>query len=313
MSLKLWLPLTKNILNYGPTVSNVTATNVTANTNGKIGGCYSFNGSSSYLLGTQNFITNNLGDFSFACWMKVNSTAAGQTLFSCRTTTAATGITVFYYGSKWLFDDGTRWEFTPTTTIATNTWYHVCFVRKKGVGKYLYINGVLDKSTTTLGTLSTVSTTNFTIGGSQNTSTTANTNWLNGYLNDLRFYDHALSIAEIKELAKGLCRHYKLDDFESSDNLIVNGFGELGSENWNNGSGISTTEIPSGHPEIKASFHSAVMTTNYIPISRTHSYTISGYIKAMSGATGTTYPSIYPYDYDKKFISIRFLYSPLWI
>ena len=305
MSLKLWFPLTKDTLNYGASFSNVTATNVAANTNGKIGGCYSFTGSSSYLLGTHDFITNNLGDFSFACWMKLNSTATGQTLFSCRASTNSAGITVFYYGSRWLFDDGTRWEFTPTKTIAANTWYHVCFVRKKGVAKYLYINGVLDSSTTTLGTLSNVSTTHFTVGGSQNTSTTANTNWLNGYLNDLRFYDYALSIAEIHELSKGLLRNYKLDEFASTDNLIVNGFGELGTENWTSTSTsyISTTEIPPNHPEIKASFYNGNMTSAYIPISKNHIYTLTGYIKAMSsGGTSNTYPSIYPYDYDKKMI-----------
>lgn len=301
VSLQVWLPLTKDALNYGVHPSNVTVSNATQNTNGKLGGCYSFS-NSAYLKGTQTVITNDTEEWTFACWMKLNATTTGQTLFSCRTAAAGTGITVFYYGSQWIIDDGARWQFTPTNTIATNTWYHICVVRKKGVGKYLYINGVLDKSTTTTGTPTIVNTTNYAIGVCHNSATTVSGNPLNGYLNDIRFYDHALSLTEIKELAKGLVCHYKLDDVQSSDNLIVNGFGELGSENWNDGSKISTTEIPSGHSEIKASFYSGNMTKEYIPISQNHSYTISGYVKAMANQSGTTYPSIWPYDIDKKFI-----------
>ena len=299
---KLWLPLTKNILNYGTKPSNITVNNVTANTNGKLGGCYGFNGSSSHLLGTHDFMSNNTNEWTFACWMKLNATTAGQTLFSCRTSASQNGFTIFYYGSQWFIDDGARWQFTPTITIAKDTWYHVCVVRKKGVGKYLYINGVLDSSTTTTGTPTIVNTSLYAIGGSQNGATTVSGNWLNGYLNDWRVYDRALSIAEIKELAKGLIVHYKLDDVISSDNLITNGFGELGSENWTSATNRSTTEIPSGHSEIKASFYSGNMTKEYIPISTNHSYTISAYIKAMANQSGNKYPSIYPYDIDKKFI-----------
>lgn len=301
MSLQIWLPLTKNSLNYGCHSSNVTETGVTLNSNGKIGGCYSF-ANSAYLMGTHSFITNATNEWSFACWMKLNATTTGQTLFSCRTSTAEKGITVFYYGSQWLIDDGVRWTVNPTIRIAANRWYHVCVVRKKDVGKYLYIDGILDSSTTTTGTPTIVNTSKYAIGVCQNSASTVSGNPLNGYLNDVRFYDHALSVAEIKELAKGLVCHYKLDDPQSSDNLIINGFGELGSENWTSTTNISTTEIPSGHPEIKSSFYSGNMTKEYIPISQNHTYTISGYVKAMANQTGNTYPSIWPYDVDKKFI-----------
>lgn len=302
MSLQIWLPLNKDLRNQGVKDSTVTSTNATINDNGKIGKCYSFNGSNSYLLGTHNFISNNTNEWTFACWMRLNATTTGQTLFSCRSDTAGTGITIFYYGSQWILDDGTRWQFTPTITIAKDIWYHVCVVRKKGVGKYLYINGVLDSSTTTTGTPTIVNTTLYSIGCCQNGATSVSGNPLNGYLNDVRFYNHALSVAEIKELSKGLVCHYKLDDFYSSDNLIVNGFGELGSENWDDGSKISTTEIPPDHPEIKASMFDGVMTKQYIPMTKNHTYTISGYVKA-TASSGTTYPSIYPYDVDMLFIN----------
>lgn len=222
MSLQIWLPLNKDLRNQGVKDSTVTSTNATINANGKIGKSYSFNGSNSYLLGTHDFISNNTNEWTFACWMKLNATTTGQTLFSCRTNTAASGFTIFYYGSQWLIDDGTRWQFTPTITITKDTWYHICVVRKKGVGKYLYVNGVLDKSTSTTGTPTIVNTTLYSVGLCQNSATTVSGNPLNGYLNDIRFYDHCLSVAEIKELAKGLCVHYKLDTPSSISNLVRN-------------------------------------------------------------------------------------------
>jgi hypothetical protein len=80
----------------------------------------------------------------------------------------------------------------------------------------------LDSSTTTTSTPTVASTTNFTIGNSQTSSTVASGNPLNGYLNDVRVYDHALSIAEIKEISKGLVCHYKLDAPSSISNLARN-------------------------------------------------------------------------------------------
>lgn len=301
MSLQIWLPLTENALNYGVHPSNITVSNATLNSNGKLGGCYSFNGSSSHIYGTQTVINNDTNNWTFTCWMKLNVVNKTQTLFSCRNSVNSYGITIFFNGSYWLIDDGVRWQPT-NSVVSANTWYHICIVRKKGIGKYLYIDGTLVNSTTTVGTQSNVNTTNFVIGLCHQSVSSYSDNSLNGYLNDVRFYDHALSEVEIKELAKGLVCHYKLDDVQSSDNLIINGFGELGSENWNDSSKISTTEIPSGHPEIKASVYNGNMTKEYIPISQNHTYTISGYVKAMANQSGNKYPSIFPYDVDKKFI-----------
>lgn len=220
MSLRIWLPLTGNLNNNGLEDITISSTNATVDNNGKIGSCYSFNGNSSYLLGTHNFINNNTDDWSFCCWMKVNNAHTGC-LFSCRNNVNYNGITIFYYGSQWIIDDGNRWQFTPTITIAANTWYHVCVIRKKGVGKFLYINGILDSSTESVGTQTNVSPTYFSIGACQQGSPTSiSGNWYNGYLNDIRFYDHVLSIKEIKDIAKGLVVHYLLNGGNFIPNLL---------------------------------------------------------------------------------------------
>lgn len=244
MSLQVWLPLNKNLNNYGVKHSEVTATNATLSTSiGKTGGSYSFDGSSAYLLGTQSSFSNNTEEWSFACWVRLNTTSVNQCIFSCRTIADQRGISIFYFGSQqWAFDDGVRFQFNQSTSITTNTWYHICAVRKKGVGKFFYVNGVLDGSTTETGTPAYVNTSLYSIGGSMGSATAVTGNYLNGYINDVRIYDHALSVAEVKELAKGLVCHYKLDT-TGLENLLayskVNDANKILlknniSSNWNN-------------------------------------------------------------------------------
>lgn len=211
MALKLWFPFTGDTRNNGLHSSTVTSSNLTYSNNGKIGKCCNFT-TGSYILGTQSFLTNSTEDWSYCCWMNLTATTAGQCLFSCRNSVNSTGISIFYYGSLWYIDDGARWQFTPTNTIAVNTWYHICVVRKKGVGVYLYVNGELDSSTSVTHTPTDVCTTNFSVGSSQTSSTTVSGNSVKGALNDVRVYDHALSVKEIKEISKGLVYHFNLCD-----------------------------------------------------------------------------------------------------
>jgi len=224
MALKVWLPLNGDLKNYGCSNIEITNNGVTTNTSGKIGSCYSFNGTSSYLLSNTAIFDNNTSDFSFTCWFKPTNQHYGC-LFSNRNIVAATGIMIVYYESQIIFDDGARWQFTPSTAISTGNWNHLAFVRKKGVGKYLYLNGVLIDSITTTGDLSTANTSTFSIGVAQNGATTVNGLWLNGALNDVRIYDHCLSAAEVKEISQGLVLHYKLDGFFGGigENLVING------------------------------------------------------------------------------------------
>ena len=223
MSLKVWLPLNGDLKNNG--LSNVTVTNngATVDNNGKIGKCYSFDGTDDYMFVSPSFLSNSSTEWSYCCWMKLRSKQYGC-LFCDRTTTSASGLAIFYYGSQWLVDDGTRWQFNARITLNVDTWYHVAVVVKKGVGKYLYVNGKLDSSTTATGTPTIINTARFSIGASMNSATTVNANYFSGYLNDVRIYDHALSVNEVKEISKGLICHYKLDGFNSgvNSNMLLN-------------------------------------------------------------------------------------------
>ena len=223
MALRLFLPLNGNLNNQGLDDVTIIAANLSYSTNGKIGSCANFN-NTGYIRVTPSPFSNSTNDWSFACWMNVNASHNGC-LFSDRTGVNSTGITIFYCSSQWIMDDGARWQFTPKTTIQPNVWYHVCFVRKGGVGKYLYINGALDSSTTTsIGTQSGVSSDYCYFGQSGSSQ-------FNGLLNDIRLYDHALSPLEVKRLSEGLIVHHPLT-FPGNDNKLAIQISDRYWTNW---------------------------------------------------------------------------------
>lgn len=193
---------------------------------------------------------------------------------------------------------------TNTFIIESNKWtyFYTTLDYEKGFYK-LYIDG-------TLVSTCTFNPSDFTSDTSGLYNFFINANYIYGgnaialsipfKVNDIRIYDECLSEKQIKEISKGLLVHYKLDNCFNMDNLIENGYGELGTQCWNNASGFSTTEIPSGESKIKASIYSN-QTTPFIPIVIDHTYNISAYLKSQS-TSGNTYPSIMPFDIDKKFI-----------
>ena len=311
MSLQLWLPLNGNTKNKGvfPT-NNFSVTNttcITVNDEGKIGKCYNFNSTvnnTGIYHADSGFMAKCINNHSFSLCIWVQTTATDTCALSL-----SYGLRLFVGDSSHtyvtLYNSSRTVGCASSTAVNDGNWHHICATYNVDTNKIaIYIDGVAknEVSYTSGYTYASSWTNGLFIGKDPNNSTVSDHYLFKGKLNDARVYDHALSVAEIKELAKALVVHYKLDEFTSSDNLIVNGFGELGSENWNNGSKISTTEVPSGHSEIKASMYDGNMTVQYIPIIQNHTYTISGYIKAMANQSGSKYPSIWPYDIDKKFM-----------
>jgi hypothetical protein len=84
----------------------------------------------------------------------------------------SSGAVRFYYFN------GAVVTMTTSTTLATNTWYHLAFV-KSGTGLTIYIDGVSSATSTVSGTPQSSSSTAFCIGQFSNAS-------FNGYLDELR-------------------------------------------------------------------------------------------------------------------------------
>ena len=166
----------------------------------------------------------------------------------------------------------------------------------------IYVDGLLKKSVDyTIGsgqTYRNVWVNNFFIGRDPNNSTANAGYFYQGYVNDVRFYDHCLSGREVKEISDGLILHYRFSSplTDASSNLVRNGFGNLGYENWVSSTNAST-DVPSASTATKSFYNNN--TVDLIPIVPDHQYTLSGYVKRYGTTTTASRMSIIPYDADK--------------
>ena len=212
MSLAVWLPLNGDLHNQG--LSNVTVTNNGAiiDNSGKIGKCYSFNGNDSYISLSSNklydIFKGGSQPFSISFWV-YHADTTRAVLFGDHALTGAIDFNIeltvehkirFYWGSS------PDKSFTPAITQAQ--WTHIVLTYD-GSKILFFKDGILqtDKYSNSLAVKNKTSGV-FYLGRDSRTGTTA----LNGRLNDVRIYDHALSPKEVEEIAKGLVLHYPLNN-----------------------------------------------------------------------------------------------------
>lgn len=203
MALQVWLPLNGNLNNYGVSKNlSINNTGFTVNNNGKIGKCYLTN-SKKLEFSIENLSTSS---WSLAAWFYPTSSSSSghQYIISLNTSTASdfTGTLCFYSDKICVRTGGTTYQ---GDSVVLNTWHH-------GVATYdsdlkilkLYHNGnlVMTKENPVLPVAATKC-----FIGVRGSATGA----FVGKLNDIRIYNHCLSVKEVKELAKGLILHYKFN------------------------------------------------------------------------------------------------------
>ena len=296
MSLKIWLPLNGDLRNNGLDDFSITTYGTTSFVNSKLGKGLNCNGYSYWIIDNINVGSN----MSITFWAKATSTGMAWVLGS----NDSALLNFWTYNNTYYLNSGDSYQNpfkdnsnTNVVNFIDGTWHHFAVIFNS-IETKLYIDGeyvgkavTFKNPTTTNGILK--------IGGGYRDAHSQD--W-HGVLNDFRLYDCALSIKEIKEISKGLIIHYPLDRGGlGASNLIKNGFGEFGNENWSSSTNISTTDIPSGQSNIKASFANGT-TLEHINIYPTHTYKFSAWIKA-TATSGNVYPSLYPYDVDKKYIA----------
>lgn len=213
MALQIWLPLNGDLTQQG--LSNVTVTNngATVDNNGKIGKCYSFDGTDDR-ISIDNKISLSY-PISIAAWIYPTNVSSTNTqyILSYNTDTGGTAGHLlglgFYGGSALAIWHGGSFVNT-TTSLSNNTWYHVCATIDSSKKVNVYVNG----SNIYTATISNIpASTWLTFGARCNSSTGGSggaSYYYKGKMNDVRVYDHALSAKEVKDLAKGLVLHYRL-------------------------------------------------------------------------------------------------------
>lgn len=207
MALQVWLPLNGDIENQG--VSDISVTNVgaTVSSAGKIGQCYYFNGSSQYLQFNKSLPNLYCGDFSWALWVKPTDDSRGI-LISEYSSAGSSNVALELLANRQI---RVYWDASPDWStgvyIDSNVWSHVTVTKSENLLK-VYVNGEL-KVTGNYTLSDKTSSSKIRIGDDYRGGTAVS---YQGYLNDVRIYNHCLSSKEVKEISKGLMLHYKMDD-----------------------------------------------------------------------------------------------------
>lgn len=228
MALQVWLPLNGDLTNQGLAGgAAVTASNV-AYAEGKIGKAASFSANSAQWIhvGSKTDFQYTT-TFSYACWFCCNNLGV-QMILSHGRDYNKYGICIGINSAGSLHTIIGTSDHYDATGISSNTWCHYAVTYNNGTC-CTYLNGSLLWSGT-VGVMDYADSAGLTVGkmsfGYTNTSAY---HPFNGLINDVRVYDHCLSVREIKELSKGLVLHYTLgnvDGYIGGRNLFLNTFGE---------------------------------------------------------------------------------------
>ena len=312
MSLQIWLPLNNDLTNYGLAGEykfTIPATGIVFSNGGKLGNkCAIFSamsGSGIYSAdnGFMKTYVNHISS-SICCWFK--------------TTTKNTNLIHLSYGLGLLISsDGKPYlrQYRSGSTISTSAtknccddiWHHVAATYDATLNiTKIYVDGVLEGQTNYSYNNDTYASSwanGLFIGRNPNDSTQNSYYYYQGSMNDVRIYDHCLSAAEVKEISKGLLLHYKLNKHDRYVNMFTNTNGYYGTKNWTSTTAVSD-DVPSGVDGLYKSFGPGNMTSEYTIFDPTISYHFEVWLKTSgpNSATTYTYPSLFPYDIDKKFI-----------
>lgn len=206
MSLRVWLPLTKDLRNQG--LNSVTIEEVTStvfDNGGKLGKCLS--GGKIKIPANQVASIFNNTSMSIAFWYNNNTSETTGNHAICGFFGNGEGDTdavriwdFFNYADPNTFhwSMGTLGGGSLSNIFPANTWVHVCVTWNAPTLK-IYMDGVLKYT------------------GSGSSNYTFNKSYYISFgrtpqkLNDFRIYDHCLSPMEVKEIAKGLILHYPLN------------------------------------------------------------------------------------------------------
>lgn len=214
MALQIWLPLNGDVKNRGLIAGNFQQTTAPTFVDGKTGKALNVGGLKMTAAQTKQVLNNKEVSICFWAYLDAEDgdTVNRQMFFGNDTMSSLGGrqFSLFNYPNintlHWYWQNYSNGTYsivnygTVEGAFKSREWTHVAVTYKNPIGK-IYINGE-ERQTFT---------------GTYNASSfefDTQIIWSSPYhkLNDFRVYDECISVKEIKELAKGMVAHYKLNN-----------------------------------------------------------------------------------------------------
>jgi hypothetical protein len=179
-------------------------------TAGKSGNAFTFNGTTAYVdMGDVMDVGINSWTYSF--WFNANSITDYTSLFSKMLAGSSQGriISFFEFGKLVFFfqpETSINAQVASTTTISTNTWYHVTLVLDRLDKLKIYLNGTLNNGTASNNNLVPFVVSNyntnhpFRIGAQTAGNNVDPIAFLNGKIDEFNVWNRVLTTTEITEL-----------------------------------------------------------------------------------------------------------------
>lgn len=216
-------------VDYGPYKLSSTNNGVTVDNAGIVGPCGSFNGTSDYIEidAIMPYIVDR--SYSAFAWVKADTQTTGDAIIAINSSSGGTNTMMQLTatgGVVRMYIDAAQ---TPgTISINDGDWYHYGYTVdvEEGVTRQ-YVNGRLDQ---TFNTVPSLATSNIVAIGAEYDASGGPiaSNWWDGFIADVRFYDHALSKKEIKELAQAKVVHFRFSEDRNVNGLIVTDSSDYG-------------------------------------------------------------------------------------
>lgn len=148
----------------------------------KFGGASAvFDGNGDSVTAIDSGVSLGNSNWTIEYWLRAASTSSNPTIFDTRSGTGDTSGYSDYINSsgKFVIFMNSSDRITSSTTISTNTWYHIAIVRDSSKDIKLYINGTNEGST--YNHTANMTSDDWIIGRNVNSST-----FLNGYVDEVR-------------------------------------------------------------------------------------------------------------------------------
>jgi len=176
---------------------------------GIINSSLSFNGAGDYIkISKERNLITGRNNFTIAGWYNLNNVSYIQNLIAWKEPFSAVqfaitdglGNTGIWAGSKWLMNS--------PANFTTGTWHHIAWTRNGNIWK-AYIDGAQIGTDVIDGYSLNIPTLDYHIGA----EATAPSQFLSGLLDDVRIYNKALSLTEVKTIYSG----YEITDDQIQD------------------------------------------------------------------------------------------------